>query len=91
LKTGTVLQSFEFLIDSSEDAIFENKFDGTILYWNKGAEQIYGYQAKEIVGKSIFITVPSSLHKDLAQKYEKIHNGESVNYYETIRVRKTEF
>jgi PAS domain S-box-containing protein len=88
LKTGTTLRNFEFLIDSSEDAIFENNFDGTILYWNKGAEQIYGYQAKEIVGKSIYITVPSSLHKDLAQNYEKIRTGKSVDYYETVRLRK---
>jgi PAS domain S-box len=88
LKTGTTLRNFEFLIDSSEDAIFENNFDGTILYWNKGAEQIYGYQATEIVGKSVYITVPSSLHKDLERKFERIRNGERVDYYETVRVRK---
>ncbi|MHB8124438.1 MAG: PAS domain S-box protein [Desulfitobacteriaceae bacterium] len=88
LKTGTTLRKFEFLIDSSEDAIFENTFDGTILYWNKGAEQIYGYQAKEIVGKSIYITVPPFYHRNLAETYKKIRNGESVDYYETVRVRK---
>ena len=36
------------LLDLSPDAIIVRKLDGTITFWNKGAEKIYGYtQAKK--------------------------------------------
>lgn len=39
------------LLDLSHDAIIVQDLDYRILYWNKGAENIYGWTAKEAVGK----------------------------------------
>ena len=35
--------------------------DGIITSWNKGAEQIYGYSAEEILGKKISILEPDPI------------------------------
>jgi two-component system, cell cycle sensor histidine kinase and response regulator CckA len=40
------------LIDISPDAIMMRDLDCHILFWNKGAEQIYGWTAAEILGRS---------------------------------------
>lgn len=38
------------LLDLSEEAIFAWKLNGGIVYWNRGAEQMYGYSANEAIG-----------------------------------------
>jgi two-component system, cell cycle sensor histidine kinase and response regulator CckA len=39
------------LIDISPDAIFVRDLDCHILFWNKGAEEMYGWTSDEIIGK----------------------------------------
>lgn len=41
------------LAADSEDAIFSVASDGIILTWNRAAEQIYGYDAGEAVGRPV--------------------------------------
>jgi PAS domain S-box-containing protein len=39
------------LLDQSHDAIFVWIFPGTIIYWNQGAEHLYGFSRQEAVGR----------------------------------------
>jgi two-component system CheB/CheR fusion protein len=39
------------LVDLSRDPIFIWDFDGTIVDWNRGSEELYGYSRDEAVGK----------------------------------------
>ena len=39
------------LLDLTHDAIFVRDMDNVITYWNRGAEEFYGWTAKEAVGK----------------------------------------
>lgn len=41
------------LLDKAQDAILVCDLNFRILYWNKGAENIYGYRAEQILGKEI--------------------------------------
>jgi len=41
------------LLDKARDAIFVRDMDGTIRFWSKGAERIYGWTSREIVGRLI--------------------------------------
>jgi PAS domain S-box-containing protein len=39
------------LLDQAQDAIMVRDLDHNILFWNKGAEKIYGWSANEVIGK----------------------------------------
>jgi two-component system, cell cycle sensor histidine kinase and response regulator CckA len=39
------------LLDQAQDAILVRNVDETIIYWNKGAELMYGWKAEEAIGK----------------------------------------
>ena len=40
------------LLDQAQDAILVRDLDQGILFWNKGAEKIYGWTSDEVVGKN---------------------------------------
>ncbi|MBW4546313.1 MAG: response regulator [Symplocastrum torsivum CPER-KK1] len=41
------------LLDITTDAIFVQDLENQILYWNKGAERLYGWKAEEAIGKEV--------------------------------------
>jgi PAS domain S-box-containing protein len=45
------------LLELSHDAIIVRTCDGDILYWNSGAEDIYGWGREEVIGKNIHETL----------------------------------
>lgn len=62
------------LLDQAQDAILVRDLDLNILFWNKGAEKIYGWIAEEVVGtKNVFKGPPGQF--DAALK-TAISNGE---------------
>lgn len=76
------------LIESADDAIISKTLEGVITSWNKAAENIFGYRAEEIVGKSILTLIPPALHGEEQQIIEKLKRGERIKHYETTRVGK---
>ncbi|MBF2007118.1 MAG: PAS domain S-box protein [Chlorogloeopsis fritschii C42_A2020_084] len=40
------------LLDVTTDAIFVRDLECRVLYWNSGAERLYGWQAAEVLGKN---------------------------------------
>jgi PAS domain S-box-containing protein len=40
------------LLDQAQDAILVRDLNQNILFWNKGAEMIYGWSAAEVIGKN---------------------------------------
>ena len=79
---------FASIVDSSDDAIFTKTLDGKITSWNHGAEKVYGYSAKEIIGHPFSILVPSHRLIEENKMMDKILAGESVDHYETLRIKK---
>ncbi len=75
-------------VESSNDAIITESLECITTSWNKGAEQIYGYSAEEIVGKDISILEPADLKGEIRQLIEKIKQGKKVKNYETLRLKK---
>jgi PAS domain S-box-containing protein len=76
------------IVDSSDDAIIGKTLDGTIISWNSGAEKIYGYSAKEIIGSHVSVLIPSDRGDELPKILDRVRRGESIKHYETIRRRK---
>jgi two-component system CheB/CheR fusion protein len=65
------------LVDLSHDPIFIWDFDGGVLEWNRGSEELYGYSAGEAIGKPkaqlLRTTVPGSSFEHL--KAELLKTG----------------
>ena len=70
------------LVELSRDPIFIWDYDGTILEWNRGSEELYGYSRDEAVGKRkdllLGTIVPGGSFADLRVKLldEGNWNGE---------------
>ena len=47
------LQEKAQLLDLAHDAILSLDFDGTIRFWNSGAERMYGWTGQEAVGRNL--------------------------------------
>ena len=73
------------IVDSSDDAILSKTLDGIITSWNKAAERIYGYQAAEIIGRSVSLLIPPDRPDEMAEILDRIRIGERVDHYETTR------
>ncbi len=76
------------LVSSSDDAIVSKTLDGTITSWNAGATNILGYQADEMIGQPITRIIPPELHQEEKQILARLHRGERIQHYETIRLAK---
>jgi PAS domain S-box-containing protein len=76
------------LVESSQDAIIGKTLEGIIVSWNQGAEELYGYRAEEVVGKSVSILAPPDRVDELSQLMEKARQGQRFSRCETVRVRK---
>lgn len=77
------------IVESSDDAIISKSLDGIIKTWNKGSERMFGYTARQAIGKHISIIVPADYAEEEKKILEKIHNSETVDHYETVRIKKS--
>lgn len=76
------------LVENSDDAIYSTDLDGVITGWNPAAERIFGFSKKEIAGRPVSIIVPPDRIHEESQIINRIHRGERVSHYETVRQRK---
>jgi PAS domain S-box-containing protein len=76
------------IVESSDDAIISKDLHGIITSWNKGAERLFGYMAKEAVGKPVMILIPRDRQNEEWMILNRIAGGERVEHYETVRQRK---
>ncbi|WP_297296293.1 PAS domain S-box protein [uncultured Methylovirgula sp.] len=68
------------IVASSIDAIVSVDFDDVIRTWNYGAEQLFGYPAKDVIGKSAQFIVPDELMEERSTMMQRLMNGEAVEY-----------
>lgn len=76
------------IVESSDDAIISKDLNGVITTWNKAAERMFGYVAAEAIGRPITILIPSDRHNEELEIVTRIHRGDRVDHFETIRKRK---
>ncbi len=76
------------IVESSDDIIIGGMLDGTIASWNRGAERAYGYSAEEVLGKPVSILCPPERKGEVEALTERIKQGEMIEHFDTVRVRK---
>jgi len=87
-KTNTFLKNI--LDSSSSISILSTDLEGTVLFWNKGAENIFGYKADEIVGRQKIDTLYSDdetkrVTKELSASLLKDREGKSCEIKEITK------
>jgi PAS domain S-box-containing protein len=76
------------IVDSSDDAIVSKSLEGIITSWNKAAEQMFGWTADEVIGKSITLIIPAELRDEETMILSRLRQGQRIDHFETIRVAK---
>lgn len=80
---NTELQRLAMIVESSADAIFSQDLEGRVTSWNRGAELIYGYSARDIVGKNGACLLCPSVEQIVSQPFASL----SENVCETLHIR----
>ncbi len=88
LKTDETRSTLAAIVENSNDAILGKDLEGTVLSWNHGAEEIYGYTADEMIGKSVSVLFPPG-SDELEQILDNISRGETIHHYQTHRITKS--
>ena len=76
------------IVESSEDAIYNKSLDGTVLTWNRAAEELYGYKPDEIIGKNVAMLAPPERAFEVDEILRRLRRGERVAHFETERLTK---
>ena len=87
-KAETARSWLAAVVESSGDAIISKTLEGKITAWNRGAEKIFGYSEAEVMGQPALMLLPPERRNEDAEILERIRRGESVEHFETVRVRK---
>jgi len=53
--------------------VFVRRFDGVILYWTQGAEELYGFAAEEAVGRVSHSLLQTVFPVELAVIESRLH------------------
>lgn len=73
------------IVDSADDAIISKDLNGIIRSWNIAAERLFGYDAREAVGRSILLLIPPDRHHEEVDIIGRIRRGQRIEHYETVR------
>ena len=76
------------IVNSSDDAIIGKDLNGVITSWNKSAEHLFGYTAREAIGQPITMLMPPDRQHEEPEILARLKRGEGVDHLETVRVRK---
>jgi PAS domain S-box-containing protein len=57
------IKRFQVICSSKNDAIITSDETKRILFWNKGAEYIFGYSSEEVIGQPLTLIIPNNLHQ----------------------------
>ncbi|MGH9305027.1 MAG: PAS domain S-box protein, partial [Acidimicrobiales bacterium] len=66
------------LVDASSDGVVVVDPTGAIVYWNAGAERIFGYRAGDAIGASLDLIIPERFRERHWRAFERaVATGES--------------
>jgi two-component system sensor kinase FixL len=84
----TDLNRLAAIVASSDDAIIAKTMAGIVTDWNRGAEEIFGYSAAEMIGQPIARLLPPGREAEEDEILARLRQGERIDHFETLRRRK---
>jgi PAS domain S-box-containing protein len=76
------------IVETTEDAIIGKTLDGVITSWNAGAERVYGYTAREVIGRPVSMLAPPGYADEVPAILGEIRSEGHFKRIETRRLRK---
>ena len=67
------------LLSRLRDAVFCAELDGTVTFWNEGAEQLFGWTAAEMIGRPLESRFPADAAVDARALFARVAAGEEWN------------
>jgi two-component system CheB/CheR fusion protein len=78
------------IVESSEDAIISKNLEGVITSWNAGAERLFGYKSREIIGQRTSTLIPVDRRDEESAVLQRIGRGDRVDQYDTVWIARGE-
>jgi PAS domain S-box-containing protein len=78
----------ERVVAGTQDAVLSKDLEGIITTWNAAAERLYGYSSEEAIGRHVSFLMPDDLKHEVQKILATVRRGETLETYETRRVRK---
>lgn len=75
------------IVESTSDAIIGLDLNGAITSWNRGAEQLYGYSAGDIIGENIDLLIPDDRRHEVSEYRDRVMRGDQILAVDTVRMR----
>lgn len=75
------------IVESCDDAVIGLSSAGEILSWNRGARQIYGYEARQVLGKSFALLLLPERREEAGQMMAALLKGRPMSHFETMHLR----
>jgi PAS domain S-box-containing protein len=73
------------IVESSHDAIIGKTLDGKITSWNRAAEVMFGYNADEIIDKSVLVLIPPAHQAEEMRILAELAQGVRIPAFDTVR------
>ena len=76
------------ILEGAADAIIVLDEENRIVMWNKGAEELYGWKAEEVVGKPVTVIVPNDprAQREIEQISEEVKRKGFIRNWQTERI-----
>jgi len=87
LRADDAVRQLAALVEATDDAVIGTTPGGIVTTWNPGAERLYGWSARRMVGRSILDAVPPQLREQERARMAEVLADGRLDHYETRRVR----
>jgi PAS domain S-box-containing protein len=77
----------EGIVNCSPLAVYSFDLERNVLSWNTAAEQLYGWKADEIIGRTLPI-LPEYGEDDFIRLHNRILEGEAITGVEAVRIHR---
>ncbi|MFH1743069.1 MAG: ATP-binding protein [bacterium] len=77
-----------FVFDESSEAIACVDLENRLTYWNRGAEELFGYTKEEVLGRHFSMLIPDGAIPDELERLAAGTEEGIIRRYETLRTSK---